>query len=51
MTAHDVSEMNHARLHADKLCAVLDRAYGTASTQEVHFLIQGCGFHPRPHRL
>jgi hypothetical protein len=27
MTAHDVSEMNHAWLQADMLRAVIDRAY------------------------
>jgi len=27
MTAHDVSDVNHAGLQSDNLCAVIDRAY------------------------
>ena len=40
MTAHDVSKMNHAWLQADKLCAVIDRAYSTAERLSL------LGFHP-----
>ena len=51
MTAHAVSKINHAWLQADKLCAVIDRAYsGTASTQEIPFLsiqLHRCGMHLR----
>jgi len=40
VTAQNVSKMNQAWLHADKLCAVIDRAYsGTESTQEFPYLI------------
>ena len=50
MTAHDVSDLNHALLQSDNLCAVIDRAYrGIDSIQKFLIRYMAVVFPPRPH--